>query len=140
MRAISDDLQKACDDYNKNKSSDNRQKVIDRYIRDQQKGSNFGGRLPSKGDIIDKTIEPLKKEIERILRSRLRESAPGDILGDPEHVCNTDWDLKNAINYNPPKRDPLAIDLDGNGIETISVENGVRFDQGHVKCPDNALI
>jgi hypothetical protein len=28
----------------------------------------------------------------------------------------------------PPRRDPLVLDLDGNGIKTISLDQGVHFD------------
>jgi Ca2+-binding RTX toxin-like protein len=49
--------------------------------------------------------------------------APKDPTIDP----NTNNYLTNAESWRPP-RDPLAIDLDGDGIETVSQNAGIIFD------------
>ena len=57
--------------------------------------------------------------------------------GDPDAIrrrylagldpsANTSFN--NAKNWTPPRRDPLAIDLDGDGIETIGADGTVIFD------------
>jgi len=65
----------------------------------------------------------------------------------PDPVTNTAWQTAKT----PPRRDPLAIDLDGDGIETIGVPtggspilfdhdaDGVRTGTGWVK-PDDAWL
>lgn len=46
---------------------------------------------------------------------------------DPKMNPNVNDYLTNAENWRPP-RDPLAVDLDGDGIETVSQNAGIVFD------------
>jgi len=41
---------------------------------------------------------------------------------------NVDDDFSKAKNTNPVRIDPLLVDLDGDGIETTTLQNGVYFD------------
>jgi Ca2+-binding RTX toxin-like protein len=62
--------------------------------------------------------------------------------------ANTNW--TTAINWRPAGRDPLAIDLDGDGIETVGIgsnpvlfdhdANGVKTGTGWVKADDAWLV
>ena len=38
------------------------------------------------------------------------------------------FDASQGTSITPPPRDPVTVDLDGDGVETISSENGVYFD------------
>ncbi len=49
-----------------------------------------------------------------------------DLMNSIPHK-NVTEDYNRAKNWRP-RRDPLAIDLDGDGIETVSAEFGIRFD------------
>lgn len=48
---------------------------------------------------------------------------------NPNEPCGPLQPFRDAMEkYWPRKRDPLAIDLDGDGVETISLDQGVWFD------------
>ena len=61
------------------------------------------------------------------LRGSLADALTGwDPLGIMPDDVNSGFN--NAQNWTPPRRDPLAIDLDGDGIETIGADGTVVFD------------
>ncbi len=48
---------------------------------------------------------------------------------DPNNISKNINDLfNNSKNWTPPRRDPLAIDLDDDGIETIGADGSILFD------------
>jgi len=61
------------------------------------------------------------------LRGSLADALTGwDPLGIMPDNVNSDFN--NAQDWTPPNRDPLAIDLDGDGIESIGADGTVVFD------------
>ncbi|CTP88351.1 calcium-binding protein [Xanthomonas graminis] len=73
-----------------------------------------------------------------------------DLLHPSENgvANNVNENFRNAANF-VPRRDPLTLDLDGDGIETVSASNGVLFDHdgdgvksgsGWVAADDGLLV
>ncbi|TLN01086.1 hypothetical protein FDZ73_17215 [bacterium] len=160
----------ACEAQSANNTAENRERVRETFQKMMGDASDLVSSpyLPFPADNLTEwsdltqgvrkglTKDPLGPDgdaMRKALDETFGPTPSGPMLGEFErNMCRQHGmldDFKNAKNAPPPRSDPLAIDLDGDGIETVAATEGIRFDHdgngiktasGWVKGDDGLLV
>ncbi|WP_181359648.1 calcium-binding protein [Vibrio splendidus] len=148
MNKLDRELMSLCDDAMKNPTTDNfnkvREKIEQKKETEQLRGTDAFGALGLIGELIDDFIGDMVDKGDLIqdhnTKSKMLDAAEDYLHGDKKRrkdlkeLCENDGDqlsntpLKNLVPPPPTPGSPLILDLDGDGIETTNLENGVYFD------------